>query len=138
MPVKERLPRHISPMLRLPLRGDEISDVNEMAQKHGQELDEFVAELVRTYWRSEYGSLVVTPEDSREIQKTLGRNFQSNKAGLARCVANMATVSVEGLEIQLPENLLQRLKSRCIHQPDFREWLRGVIILTLQQYVGLR
>lgn len=83
------------------------------------------------------GSMTLTRDQLNDLERSCGTNFKHSEH-VVQTVRRMATVSVAGCEIQLPEDLLRRLKSRCIGKQDFAEWLQRVIVLELQHYVGLR
>lgn len=123
-------------LLRLPLRQDELAELMKEAEKRELDLETFIVGVLREYGKAEVGALLISAEDRRDIQRTLGRNFD-NRSPLAKYIKRLAEVSVAGLTISLPENILQRLKSRCIRQPDFRAWLEQTVITELRRFVGL-
>lgn len=76
----------------------------------------------------------LTDADFAAFSALLGKNIQTKQDLLDR-VRSMVSVDVGGVAIPLEPALLDRLKSRCFHQP-FDEFLRGVIRKQLFDYTG--
>jgi hypothetical protein len=79
-------------------------------------------------------AMVLSPDDLRTLSSSLSVNIRT-KADLMQAVKRASTVNVQGQSITIEAGLLQRIKSRCLHN-DFPRFLEATIKQQLHTFVG--
>lgn len=80
--------------------------------------------------------LYFSDDERRELEQILGRNVLHTKDALLQ-IRNAMSVRVNKTQVPLKQNLLVKLKSRCIGM-EFDAFIIQRITQALEQYVGMR
>ena len=78
---------------------------------------------------------MMEPSDLRDIGKILSTNIATKQDLMIACEI-AAQISVDGIDIRLEPRLLQRLKSRCIGNRLFSEFLKETVVKGLHDFAG--
>lgn len=107
------------------------------AHAAGIKLEKYIEQQLQRFGAAPLESFYIPPAARRDMEACLGKNFRDGNA-LAAEVKKLVTINVADLPVRLQEKTIERLKSRCINQPDFRAWLEQQIQVMCDQFVGLR
>ncbi len=122
--------------VRLNMRQEEFCKLEDEAEKRGIEVEDLIVVQLRLYGVADVGDFLMPNEQRHIVTKALGKELTVSNVGPR--VRRLAELSVAGLVIALPANLLERLKTRCIGKQEFHPWLQKTIVTELERFVGLR
>ena len=117
----------------------EIIDCYErIARNRGQSLESFLSKKLReTISQDSARPIYLSDSDRQSLEKILHMTLDSSKA-LIDEIRKMALVKVGAIEVNLPEKVVARLRSRCPKPEPFERYLKRVVLQGIEQYVGLR
>jgi hypothetical protein len=109
----------------------------EKQKPAGQSLEELLsARLISCASHTSERPLYFTDSERAELEKILERRVPSAKDAL-RHLARLASISVEGIKVNLNPRLIERLKSRCFKHP-LGEVVKREVRAGLETYCGMR
>ncbi|HKT90147.1 MAG TPA: hypothetical protein VJQ59_17000 [Candidatus Sulfotelmatobacter sp.] len=117
--------------------GELYEVLRKRANASGMSLEAYIDQQLRRFGSAPVDSFFIPHSTKREIETAVGMNLRDGSM-LANAVKRLATLNVAELPVRLQMKTLERLKSRCINQPDFRLWLEQQIQVLCDQFVGLR
>lgn len=81
-------------------------------------------------------SLYLTDTNRKRLERLFGKNFKDSD-DLIHMMERYVTARIGNVEVQLPPQLLTRLKTRCFGKP-FEQFLAERAIYGLEEYAGMR
>ncbi len=124
--------------IRLTLNLDEkvASKLEEQVSSGDITLEDLVnARLAKCQDHNSDKPLYLTDEDRRELEKLLGRNFDT-VADFMLFMTRMHLVNVAGAKVPIDQPLLQQLQKSCGAR-DFKPWITRQVQWMLQHYMGM-
>ena len=123
--------------LSVALPDDIVAQYMEQSDAAGQTLDETIADRLSACRDHTAKTPIYLDDDHRvQLNRIFGVNLKSASELVALAVKGHL-VSVAGVEIPVPQMVLERLQSRTFGKP-LAELISGVVTEELERYVGLR
>lgn len=117
--------------LMLEIPSDVYHKYVEQAGK--EELEDILADRLKScVSHTSTKPLYIDDATRQQFEKLLGRNF-STPTALLEAVKKALTIKLSGVDVQLPPQLLTRLKTRCFGKP-FPDFLKDQVVHELEEY----
>ena len=125
-------------IVRLPLPESLLTTYEKEADRSGKPLEEFLAQHLRKTRAllAQEKPLIVTDADRRRMESALAKGFNDGSQLADACV-KLATICVNGLDVTVGEQVIERLRTRC-YGMTFDEFIQGTVSRLLENEVGLR
>lgn len=125
-------------MVRLPLPESLLSVYEKEAERTGKSLEDFLTHHLRKTKAllAQDKPLVVTDADRKRIDTALARTFNDGSQ-LADSCERLTQLSVGGLQVQLSEQCMARLGTRC-YDMTLAEFVQSTVQRLIETEVGLR
>ena len=125
-------------IVRLSLPESLITTYEKEAERVGKPLDEFIAQHLRKTRAllAQEKPLIVTDADRRRIETALAKGFNDGSQ-LADACSKLTAINVNGLDVNVSEQVIERLKTRC-YGMTFDEFVQATVQRLLETEVGIR
>ena len=125
-------------ILRLSLPDSLITTYEKEAERSGKPLDEFVAQHLRKTKAllAQNKPLILTDSDRQRIEAALAKGFNDGSQ-LADACSKLTSINVNGLDVNVSEQVIERLRTRC-YGMTFDEFVQATVQRLLEVEVGVR
>ena len=125
-------------IVRLPLPSALLETYEKEAERTHKSLEDFLAQHLRKTKAllAQDKPLIVTDADRRRIEAALAKGFNDGSQ-LADSCEHLSAITINGLDVSLSEQAIERLKTRC-YGTTFDEFVKTTITRLVETEVGLR
>ena len=125
-------------IVRLPLPSALLETYEKEAERTHKSLEDFLAQHLRKTKAllAQDKPLIVTDADRRRIEAALAKGFNDGSQ-LADSCEHLSAITINGLDVSLSEQAIERLKTRC-YGVTFDEFIKTTITRLVETEVGLR
>lgn len=125
-------------IVRLPLPESIISAYEKEAERDGKTLEAFLAQHLRKTKPlvNQQKPLILTDAQRRRIENAIAKGFDDGSQ-LADSCEKLTALNIAGLDVNLSEQTITRLQTRCYGMP-FDAFVRQTVVRLLETEVGLR
>lgn len=128
----------VSLRVQLSLPEDVITHYDHKAREVGLTFETLIAlHLVETAKWASQRPLYLTDDDRHAMEKLFSRNLRSAKE-LVEQTAKLARVQIGTVLVNLNENIITRLRSRCPRQEQFENFVARNVKELIERFVELR
>ena len=125
-------------IVRLTLPESLIAVYEKEAERLGRSLDDFLGQHLRKTrpLLAQTKPLLLTDADRQRIEQALAKGFNDGSQ-LADSCEHLSAINIAGVEVQLSEQCMERLKTR-VYGTTFEEFVKATVTRLIETEVGLR
>src|SRR5690349_20666334 len=129
MPVAES----VSLRVKLSLPDEVVAHYEQKSRDQGVSLEALIArKLTDTVQWTSQRPIYVNDQERKDLERQLGHNIGSGKQ-LVEAIGKLARIRFGTVDVNLNENVLVRLRSRCPRMEQFESFLRRNVTELIEQ-----